>query len=319
MDLKQDLEGGPMARLGMDMQGPFPESMQGNRWILVVQDYFSKWVELFPLPHKDAESVARTLHDEILTRYGSCYRLHADKGGEFNNSVMDALCRDWGIKRTRTSGYAPWSNGLVERSNRSIKELLTQACQKRVRTWDTHLPKLRMALNNVPHSTTGVTPYKVWFSRCEDAFLPVDTLTGRLPPQRLYECSKSYVNEQVRASHEIHELVRQHSEQAARLQAASRRRGGLKIRAYKRGDMVWRFYPPHSKEKLNPEKWMGPYRVEDVDNTNHNVKILIPSSGRGGPLELTWVHTSNVKPAHYTKSGKMFQIVSPDNSWSDSE
>lgn len=87
---KQDISGHPMVRIAIYLQGPSPCSSQGIRYILVVQDYFSKWIELFPLPRKDADEVARTFHDEILTRYGYTRRLYTDKGKEFNNQVLDA-------------------------------------------------------------------------------------------------------------------------------------------------------------------------------------------------------------------------------------
>ena len=267
------------------------------------------------MPTKSAELVAQTFHDEILTRYGGIFRLHTDKGKEFDNQVLDALCSRWGVDKTLTSGYAPWSNGMVERSNRSVKQMLRQACADNPLSWDTHLPKLRMALNTVPHSTTGLTPFKVWFSRCEEAYLPIDMLTGRLPKHLQYECSKGYVNDQSRVCHEIHEMVRQNTGKAAQAQAAGRRRAGLKIRKYKPGDMVWRYYPPNASEKLNSCRWMGPYPVHDVDDTNHTVKLPLPSTGRGGPVSLQWTHTSNVKPVKYTKSGKTFVLLSPDSDY----
>ena len=113
-----------MHRLGIDLTGPLPPTNSGKVWILVVQDYFSKWVELFPLATKECEEVARVLYDEVFTRYGACERLHSDQGGEFDNRLMAQLCKLWEIDKTRTSGFAPWSNGLVERTDRSLKGML---------------------------------------------------------------------------------------------------------------------------------------------------------------------------------------------------
>ena len=53
MPLKTDFVGNPMDRVGMDLSGPYPESRRGNKYCLVVQDYFSKWIELFAIPTKE--------------------------------------------------------------------------------------------------------------------------------------------------------------------------------------------------------------------------------------------------------------------------
>ena len=45
----------------MDVLGPFPESNRGNQVMLIVADYFTKWLEAFLLPNKEAETVARKL------------------------------------------------------------------------------------------------------------------------------------------------------------------------------------------------------------------------------------------------------------------
>ena len=121
-ELKQEQATKPMQRLGMDLTGPFSKTEQGNVWILVVQDYCSRWVELFPLKSKTAIEVATVIQNEIFLRYGACEKLHSDQGLEFDNEIMKDLCRRWGVEKTRTSGFAPWANGLVERTNRNLKK-----------------------------------------------------------------------------------------------------------------------------------------------------------------------------------------------------
>ena len=102
-------------------------------------------------------------------------------------------------------------------------------------------------------------------------------------------------------------MVRESTCKQAASQARQWRRGGLRIRKYRVGEWVWRFYPPHKADKLNPIVWTGPYQVLDVDDTNHLVKIALPSIGRGGVKKPTWVHTSNVKPVQYDEKGKMIE------------
>ena len=52
--------GTPLDRLSTDLTGPFPRTPRGNRYILVVTDQFSKWVEIIAIPDQTAETTART-------------------------------------------------------------------------------------------------------------------------------------------------------------------------------------------------------------------------------------------------------------------
>ncbi|KRX51308.1 Retrovirus-related Pol polyprotein from transposon [Trichinella sp. T9] len=61
----------PMSRIGVDIIGPFQQTERGNKYILTVQDYFSKWPEAYPIPDMTASTVARTLVNEFICRYGA--------------------------------------------------------------------------------------------------------------------------------------------------------------------------------------------------------------------------------------------------------
>ena len=50
--------GVPFERIAIDSAGPFPESDKGNRYVLVLADYFSKWLEVYPIPNQEACTVA---------------------------------------------------------------------------------------------------------------------------------------------------------------------------------------------------------------------------------------------------------------------
>ena len=52
--MKQYIVGGTMERVAMDILGPLPETYSGNKYVLVVTDYFTRWVEAYPLPNQEA-------------------------------------------------------------------------------------------------------------------------------------------------------------------------------------------------------------------------------------------------------------------------
>lgn len=70
----------PWEKLGMDLMGPFPHSKKGNAFLLVLVDYFTKWVEMFPLKDAKAHHIVTILKDEIFTRFGVPCELVSDRG-----------------------------------------------------------------------------------------------------------------------------------------------------------------------------------------------------------------------------------------------
>ena len=70
----------PFDVISWDIMGPLPLSTKGNKYILVITDLFSKWVEAFPLAVTDSETLASVLMDEVVCRNGVPRSLHSDQG-----------------------------------------------------------------------------------------------------------------------------------------------------------------------------------------------------------------------------------------------
>lgn len=56
--LQQSIVGFPMERIAMNILGPLPKTLRGNRYVLVISDYFTKWTESYLLPDQIATSIA---------------------------------------------------------------------------------------------------------------------------------------------------------------------------------------------------------------------------------------------------------------------
>ena len=169
----------PFQKISWDIMGPLPVSSKGHKYILVITDMFSKWVEAFPLRVTDSETLAKVLVDEIVCRYGVPQCLHSDQGTNFNSEVITSLCKQLGIKRTRTTAYHPQANGQVERFNRTLESMLSKVVNENQRDWDTHLPKALFAYRTSLHESTGFSPFFVNYGR--SAILPIDVMLGRMP------------------------------------------------------------------------------------------------------------------------------------------
>lgn len=108
-----------MERVAIDVVGPLPSTTSGNRFILVVVDYFTRWPEAYAIPNQKARTIAQKLVDEWVCRYGVMQMLHTDKGKNFESRIFKEMTDILGIKKTRTTPYHPQSDGLVEIMNRT--------------------------------------------------------------------------------------------------------------------------------------------------------------------------------------------------------
>ena len=113
-----------------------PRTEKGSEYLFVAKCHFSRFVVLVPLADKTANSVARTVVDHIICQFTTPKVLLSDNGAEFNNQVLEAICRCYGIKKANVLAYHPSSNGLVERQNRRVLEVLRQLPLAHTMNWD---------------------------------------------------------------------------------------------------------------------------------------------------------------------------------------
>ena len=103
--------GAPFERVAADIAGPFPVTRHGNKYILVVQDYFTKWLEIIAMSDQTTETVATCLIDHVLSKFGGPICLHTDKGTNFTSAVMNHVSTLFGVRRSTTSSWHPRGDG----------------------------------------------------------------------------------------------------------------------------------------------------------------------------------------------------------------
>ena len=188
--LKQQPVGMPLERMAADIVGPLPMTEKGNLYILVVVDYFTKWAEAFPLTNKSSMTVADSIVTQVMCRIGTPYRFHSDQGGEFDSNLFRDVCELLDVEKTRTTPYRPQSDGLVERLNRTIKQMLKIFVGEHRDDWDDHLPYLMMAYRATPQESTGCSPNLLMLGR--EIRLPIEVMSGIFPPNSP-SCPVKYV------------------------------------------------------------------------------------------------------------------------------
>lgn len=150
--------------IGVDIMGPLPKSTQQNEYLLVFVDYYSRWVEFFPLRKANAQSIASLLRKEILTRWGLPDFILSDRGAQFVSTLFQELCQRWSVKPKLTTSYHPQTN-MTERINRTLKCMISAYVDYNHRKWDQYLPELRFAINSAVQETIGMTPAELQLGR----------------------------------------------------------------------------------------------------------------------------------------------------------
>ncbi|CAC5382458.1 unnamed protein product [Mytilus coruscus] len=143
--MKQYLVCAPWERMAIDILGPLPCSVNNNRYLMVVQDYFSKWTEAIPIPDTEAVTVANKFVERIVTIFGVPLSIHSDQGSNFESHVFKEMCNILGIHKTRTTPFRPKSDGMVEKSNSTIETMLSAFVSKHQRDWDEYIYLLMLA------------------------------------------------------------------------------------------------------------------------------------------------------------------------------
>lgn len=87
--MPQDVEtpNRPFTGWSIDLMGPMPPDENGNRYLAVAVDVFSKWVEATPIPNKRAFTTCDWLFSDIMARWGRPAFIRADHGTEWEAEV----------------------------------------------------------------------------------------------------------------------------------------------------------------------------------------------------------------------------------------
>lgn len=165
-------------------------SAGGYENVLVMTDHFTHYAQAIPTKNQTARTTAKVLFENFICHYGFPCRLHSDQGRNFDGAVIKELCRLANIFKSRTTPYHPQGNGMPERFNQTLLNMLGTLEDKDKVNWRSHIPALVHAYNSTRHETTGLTPHYLMFGRhprlALDAFLgiePDSTVRGKKPAE----------------------------------------------------------------------------------------------------------------------------------------
>ncbi|XP_072144216.1 uncharacterized protein conv [Dermacentor andersoni] len=294
----------PFQQIGMDLLGPLPMSTSGNKWIVVATDYLTRFAETKALPKGSAAEVAKFFVENILLRHGAPEVLITDRGTAFTAELTQAILQYSQTSHRRTTAYHPQTNGLTERLNKTLADMLAMYVDVEHKTWDAVLPYVTFAYNTAVQETTQITPFKLVYGRN-----PTTTLDAMLP--HVTDEENVDVASYLQRAEEARQLARLRIKNQQRTDS---RHYNLRRRfvEYQPGDRVWVWTPIRRRglsEKLL-RRYFGPYKIiRRIGALDYEVVpdgISLSQRRRSRP-EI--VHVVRLKPVLFRAAPKMRALV----------
>ena len=141
---------------------------------MVITDHFTKYALAIPTRDQTAKTTAEALYNNFILHYGIPTKLHSDQGAIFESQIIKELCQITGTIKSRTTVYHPMGNGITERYNRTLLDMLgTLEEEGQKKGWKKYVPSLVYAYNCTKYETTKVSLFELMFGRKPK--LPIDS------------------------------------------------------------------------------------------------------------------------------------------------
>ena len=280
--------GAPGDCVATDYLGPLPVTGRGNRYILLLTDHFTKYVEIIPVPDMTAEICAQKILNEFISRWGCPLSVHSDQGRTYESQVFKQLCRMLEIRKTRTSPRHPQGNGQSERFNRTLLRMVKAYLCGEQRDWDLHLGCLAGAYRATPNESTKLSPNLLTIGR-----------EVRLPAELVFSSKSTcdglditsygeYVDQLRQKMQYAHEVARKHLSCSAK-RSKEIYDTKISVNQYQVGDVVWLLQEARHVGECQKlvRIYEGPYLVI---RKYSDINFLLQLDGRG-----------KTKPAHHNK------------------
>ena len=279
---------GPFDRVAVDVLGPFPISENGNKYVVIFTDYFTKWPEAFAVKNADAPTTAKLFVEQILCRHSAPRKLLSDRGKNFLSKVVKGICNMVNTSKVNTTSYHPECDGLVERFNHSLTTIISMYVSEHQKDWDHFIPYALFAYRTSIQASTKETPFYLMYGR--DPRLPIDATL--LKAHELYTNTDDYRAVLADRFLEARKLTHDNIELAQQRQKQQYDKGTKEV-SYDVGQRVW-LYTPNNRKGLSSKlthNWHGPFRILAKKSP---VNYLLDSNDERSYSHV--VHVNRLKP-----------------------
>jgi hypothetical protein len=142
-----------------DLFGPLRTFDNGKKFILCITDAFTKYIELVPLPNKEAVTVTEAIFDKWISHFGTPLNLVTDQGTEFCARLSKEVFSRLGTAHLTTSLHHPQCKSQAEIANKTIAKYLSSFCNDSTLDWELYLAPIMFAYNTSFHRTIKTSPF----------------------------------------------------------------------------------------------------------------------------------------------------------------
>ncbi|RDY11318.1 hypothetical protein CR513_04041, partial [Mucuna pruriens] len=267
----------PFCKWGVDILRPFPLAPGQIKFLIVVVDYFTKWVEAESIAIISAERVKRFLWKKIICRFGLPAEIVSDNGTQFASKTTAEFCKELGIKQIFTS-----TNGQAEAANKVILKGLRRRLEEAKGRWAEELPQVLWSYHTTPHSTTNETPFRLTFGT--EVVIPVEI--GE-PSARTTLFEPSENETKLRANLDMLQKVTEAAhirEFVIKTRVTKMYNRRVIPRSFKPQDLVLRKVVQKVENNKLSLKWEGPFRIKkEVGQGAYLLESL-----KGKEIRRTW-------------------------------
>ncbi|KAK0600831.1 hypothetical protein LWI29_018793 [Acer saccharum] len=152
---------------GMDIVGKLPAAPGDIVYMLVLTDYFTKWVEVGAYQQVRDIEVRDFIWKNIICRFGVPREIVTDNGSQFISFNFKNFCDKYGIKLSFSTPRYPQANGQAELTNKIIVNTLKKRLEAE------KLPEILWSYRTTPRRLTGETPFSLVYG--SEAVIPIET------------------------------------------------------------------------------------------------------------------------------------------------
>ncbi|UYV78051.1 hypothetical protein LAZ67_15003310, partial [Cordylochernes scorpioides] len=279
----------PFERIGIDFVGPLPSTKRRRKWIIVLTDYYTKYAETKAVSEATVKEVSTFLIEHIILRHGAPKFLISDRGSQFTSNLMKEVMKMCKVKHCFTTSYHPQTNGLTERLNRTLINMISMYVNTDQKNWDEILPFITHAYNTTIQETTGYSPFFLLFGREPMSLLDDENIPTDSNMDDYDEYIENYLDKIARTRQVV---INNTEKTQERMKRNYDKKHNEKI--YEPGHLVavWTQVRKIGKCEKLLRKYFGPYRIlKKLSNVNY---LIEPKDNPGqDPLI---VHVSRLKP-----------------------
>jgi len=268
----------PFQILGMDIMA-LPKTTRGNQYVLVFQDFLTKWPCVFPLPDQQIDRIVKILAEDIIPFFGVPEAILSDRGTNLLSHIMLDVCEVLGIQKLNTTAYHSQCDELVECYNRTLKSMLRKHAARYSMQWDEYISSVQWAYRNTPHEATCEKPSYLLFGM--DCQGPMETAL-LLPLNDEYTDVMDYREKLTTSLSSARELAAQAIQKAQRKYKKNYDKR-TSTKEYKVGEWILIRFPQEETGRLCKlsRPWHRPYRVISTRGPDVTaVKVYYPQDGQ---------------------------------------